>query len=293
MNHTPRPIGFARQVELMPRAHLDIFLACALRCVVRNMRTPRAATYGDTSQGGEEACVIGSPMINVAVADRERLTAQALSRCINDESDMRVRAIYEDADHLIASSELREVDVIVLDPEGLSGRASEFLWRLRMTHPDVQIVVVTASQRERNLFAAVRAGARGFVSKYADLGEVLRAIRAVYRGEGLLSPEGAIQIMDQFARQAREETGLTQRQREVLCGIVQGKSNRQIGLDLGLAEKTVKNYTASIFGVLGVKARTEAAIVALQEGLVSEREWRTVEDVDPPAVCRHGQPLAS
>ncbi|GAC1333775.1 MAG: response regulator transcription factor [Chloroflexota bacterium] len=216
-------------------------------------------------------------MINVAVADKECVTAQAVGRCIDDESDMQVTKIYADADRLIGSPEMDEADVIVIDPDGLSGTPSDLVWRVRMSHPDVQIVVLTASQRERNLFAAVRAGVRGFVSKYADITEVVKAIRAVYRGDSQLSQEGAAQIMDEFSRRSREETGLTQRQREVLRGIVQGKSNREIARDLDLTEKTIKNYVAAIFPILGARARTEAAIIALQEGLVSEKEWRETD----------------
>jgi DNA-binding NarL/FixJ family response regulator len=135
-------------------------------------------------------------------------------------------------------------------------------------NPDVGVVVVTASQSESDLYGAVRAGVRGYISKSADFSEVLKAIRAAYEGLAMLSQEQASQLMAEFARQSYEETGLSLRQREILAGLTQAKTNREIAIDLDLAEKTVKNYMRGLFSALGCRDRTEAAILGIQKGLV-------------------------
>jgi DNA-binding NarL/FixJ family response regulator len=136
------------------------------------------------------------------------------------------------------------------------------------------VVILTTTQQEQQLFAAVRAGARGYLLKSADISEVLAALRAVAYGEALISPELAVQLLDEFARLSYQETGLTARERDILSAIVQGHSNREIGHQLGLSEKTVKNYVSDILDKLNVRDRTEAAVYALQMGLVSDGDWR-------------------
>jgi DNA-binding NarL/FixJ family response regulator len=140
--------------------------------------------------------------------------------------------------------------------------------------PEAHVVVLTANQQEQRLFAAVRAGARGYLPKSADIDEVLEAIRAVAYGEALISPELAVQLLDEFARLSYQQTGLTGRERDILNAIVRGDSNREIAHQLGLSEKTVKNYVSDILSKLNVRDRTEAAVYALQMGLVTEGDWR-------------------
>jgi DNA-binding NarL/FixJ family response regulator len=103
---------------------------------------------------------------------------------------------------------------------------------------------------------------------------VLTAVRAVAYGEALISPELAVQLLSEFARLSYMETGLTSRERDILNAIVRGDSNREIANGLGLSEKTVKNYVSDILSKLNVRDRTEAAVYALQMGLVTEGDWR-------------------
>jgi DNA-binding NarL/FixJ family response regulator len=213
-------------------------------------------------------------MIRVALADREHLLGQALSRLVGAEADMTVTGVYTDGDQLLRELEKRPADVVLMDPIGLTPLGMELVRRVTSIHPDTRVVVLTANQQEQQLFAAVRAGARGYISKSADITEVLEAIRAVAYGEALISPELAIRLLDEFARLSYLETGLTGRERDILSAIVQGDSNREIAHALGLSEKTVKNYVSDILSKLHVRDRTEAAVYALRMGLVSEGDWR-------------------
>ena len=213
-------------------------------------------------------------MIRVVLADREHLLGQVLSRLVAAEGDMSVVGAYTDGESLITGLQGREADVVLMDPVGLTPLGMELIRRVIEASPKTHVVVLTANQQEQQLFAAVRAGARGYISKSADIIEVLEAIRAVAYGEALISPDLAIQLLDEFARLSYLETGLTGRERDILSAIVDGDSNREIANSLGLSEKTVKNYVSDILSKLHVRDRTEAAVYALRMGLVSDGDWR-------------------
>jgi DNA-binding NarL/FixJ family response regulator len=213
-------------------------------------------------------------MIRVALADREHLFVQALSRLVAAETDMQVTAIYTDGESLMNGMAEKEADVLLTDPVGLTPMGMELVRQSMSSFPNTHVVVLTANQQEQQLFAAIRAGARGYLSKSADITEVLEALRAVAYGEALISPELAVQLLDEFARLSYLETGLTSRERDILNAIVRGDSNREIAQHLGLSEKTVKNYVSDILSKLHVRDRTEAAVYALQMGLVTQGDWR-------------------
>ena len=213
-------------------------------------------------------------MIRVALADREHLLGQALSRLIDVEADMTITGVYTDVESLMNGLESSPAQVVIMDPIGLSPIGMEVIRQVVSSFPETHAVVLTANHQEKQLFAAVRAGARGYLAKSADITEVLEAIRAVAYGEALISPELAVQLLDEFARLSYVETGLTARERDILNAIVRGDSNREIANQLGLSEKTVKNYVSEILSKLNVRDRTEAAVYALQMGLVTGGDWR-------------------
>jgi DNA-binding NarL/FixJ family response regulator len=213
-------------------------------------------------------------VIRVALADRESLLAHALSHLVEAEADMIVSGVYHDGDSLLGGLVKSRAHIVLMDPMGLTSMGMEIVRQVLSSYPDLHIVILTANQQEQQLFAAVRAGARGYLSKSADISEVLDAIRAVAYGEALISPELAVRLLDEFARLSQLETGLTARERDILNAIVRGDSNREIANKLGLSEKTVKNYVSEILSKLGVRDRTEAAVYALQMGLVTDGDWR-------------------
>src|SRR5438309_1486896 len=117
-----------------------------------------------------------SHMIRVVLADREQLLGQALSRLIDAESDMTVTGVCADGDSLLRDMGQRGADVVLMDPIGLTALGMEMIRRVLSAFPSTHVVVLTANQQEQQLFAAIRAGARGYISKSADIHEVLEAI---------------------------------------------------------------------------------------------------------------------
>ncbi len=140
------------------------------------------------------------------------------------------------------------------------------------TSPNVRILVVTLFEDDDSVFAALRAGARGYILKDADEEEMMRAIRAVGEGEAIFSPAIATRLMDYFAttrQQVPQEVfpELTDREREILTLIARGESNAAIAEQLMISLKTVRNHVSNIYNKLQVADRAQAAIRARDAGL--------------------------
>jgi DNA-binding NarL/FixJ family response regulator len=151
---------------------------------------------------------------------------------------------------------------------GLNG--IEATRRLASTSPHVGVLMVTMFEDDDSVFAAMRAGARGYLLKGARKTETLRAIRAVADGEAIFSPAIARRLMGFFA--ARPATPLpfpelTDREREILTLIAQGRDNQAIATALFLSVKTVRNHVSNIYAKLQVADRAQAALRAREAGL--------------------------
>lgn len=146
-------------------------------------------------------------------------------------------------------------------------------------NPHIGVIVVTMFEDDESVFAALKAGARGYVLKDADRGNLLRAIRAIARGEALLGAQVAHRVLEQFTqptpipapdRPTPLFDELTPREREVLKLIAQGLRNRDIAAELVISEKTVGNHISNIFTKLQVNDRSQAIVRALRGGLIQE-----------------------
>jgi len=138
--------------------------------------------------------------------------------------------------------------------------------------PTTRILVVTLFQDDDSVFAALRAGARGYILKDADEAELIRAIRAIAAGESLFSAAVASRVLAYFAqtRPVSPQTfpSLTDRERDILYLLAQGKSNTAIATELSLSVKTIANNVSNIFGKLQVADRSEAIVRARDAGFV-------------------------
>jgi DNA-binding NarL/FixJ family response regulator len=138
--------------------------------------------------------------------------------------------------------------------------------------PSVGVLVLTMSEDDDSLFAAMRAGARGYIPKDADADELLRAIRAAAVGEAIFGASIATRLMSFFAgggggRSAAAFPELTERELEILEQIAAGRSNAEIGRRLGIAPKTVRNHVANVLNKLEVADRSQAIVRAREAGL--------------------------
>ena len=141
--------------------------------------------------------------------------------------------------------------------------------RLHEAYPDVKVIVLTSFADDDRLFPALRAGAVAYLLKDVGPKELAEAIAAAARGEVRLHPDVTRRLVNELAGGApkRPEDELTEREREVLRCIARGRSNREIGEDLFISEKTVKTHVGSILDKLGLADRTQAALYAVKHGL--------------------------
>ena len=142
--------------------------------------------------------------------------------------------------------------------------------RIVGTDPTVGVLVLTMSEDDDSLFAAMRAGARGYIPKDADAEELLGAIRAAALGEAIFGASIATRMMSFFAGGARSSNAfpeLTERELEILEQIAAGRSNAEIGQRLGIAPKTVRNHVANVLNKLEVADRSQAIVRAREAGL--------------------------
>src|SRR5665811_897841 len=135
---------------------------------------------------------------------------------------------------------------------------------VRDEFPDIQVVFLTSSPDEVDVFAAIVAGARGYVLKQTRSVELIRTLEAVGRGESLLDPHVTGMVLERIRRiasgaDADEATQLTAREREILPLIADGQTNKEIAEAVFLSDKTVKNYVSSILSKLNLRRRSEAA----------------------------------
>ena len=166
-------------------------------------------------------------------------------------------------------------DVVLMDINMPGINGIEATRRILHTHPQTGVIVVTMLEDDASLFAAMRAGARGYVLKGANHHELLQAIRAVAQGQVLFGPAIATRIMYFFARAqpARSEQPLpelSEREREILELMSHHYTNPEIAQQLGIGEKTIRNHVSNIFNKLQVATRAQAIDKARQAGLGGE-----------------------
>jgi DNA-binding NarL/FixJ family response regulator len=156
-------------------------------------------------------------------------------------------------------------DVAVLDGRLPDGSGIDVCRDVRSVDPSINALILTSYDDDEALFAAILAGAAGYVLKQVAGNDLVDAIRRVAAGQSLIDPALTARVLDRLRHgepQQPELANLTEREREILELIAEGMTNRQIGERLYLAEKTVKNYVSSLLSKLGLERRTQAAVLA-------------------------------
>ena len=204
------------------------------------------------------------------LADDHRMFRQGLRELLERKTDYTIVGEATTGREVIRQVEELRPDIVLLDiqmPE-LDGVA--VARHLGQTHPEVKIIILTMYRQDQHLFEAIRAGARAYLLKDADAEELISVIERVQRGEAALDPALTARMFDAFRRGGPGETSepLTEREREILQLLAAGHDNRTIAARLHLSEKTVGNRLSEIFQKLGVSNRTQAAMVAIQRGLI-------------------------
>jgi DNA-binding NarL/FixJ family response regulator len=202
--------------------------------------------------------------IRVVLVDDHEVVRRGVKSLLSATDDIVVTGEAGSVREAIDEADRTRPDVVVMDVRLADGSGIEATREIRARHPDTQVLMLTSFADDEALFASIMAGASGYVLKQVRSGELVRAIRAVGEGKSLLDPEVTNSVLERL-RKGKHLLGdeklarLSPQEERILKAVAEGKTNKEIGADLGLAEKTVKNYVSSILSKLEVARRAEAA----------------------------------
>ncbi len=211
--------------------------------------------------------------ITILIADDSTPFRDGMRAMLRREADLALlgeAATGAEAARMVASL---QQDVVLMDLHMPDGNGIDSTRRIVAQAPHIRVLVLTMFEDDDSVFAALQAGARGYLLKGADRAEIVRAIRAVHRGEAIFGPAIAQRMMGYFTALRRPATAqppfpeLTDREREILAMIARGCTNQEIAADLVVSLKTVRNHVSNIFAKLQVADRAQAMDLARRTGL--------------------------
>jgi DNA-binding NarL/FixJ family response regulator len=203
----------------------------------------------------------------VVLADDQRVIREGLATLLGLLPDIEVLGTASDGEEAIALVERVRPDVVLMDLRMPRCDGVAATRRLREQGSPTQVVVLTTYADDRSVVEALRAGARGFLTKDAGAEEIERAIAAVVRGEAAIDPAVQHHLVDAVAAPPELPDGLTPREAEVLTLIAQGLSNSELAARLFISEATVKSHINHLFTKTGVRDRAQAVSYAYRQGL--------------------------
>ncbi|WP_369206577.1 response regulator [Streptomyces sp. PU-14G] len=205
--------------------------------------------------------------IRVLLVDDHQVVRRGLRTFLEVQDDIEVVGEAADGDEGVARAEELRPDVVLMDVKMPGTDGVEALRLLRERDNRARVLIVTSFTEQRTVVPALRAGAAGYVYKDVDPEALAGAIRSVHAGHVLLQPEVAGALLSDDQGGAGRGPALTEREREVLGLIADGRSNREIARALVLSEKTVKTHVSNILMKLDVADRTQAALWAVRHGV--------------------------
>ena len=210
--------------------------------------------------------------IHVLIADDHRLYREGVRKMLSVAPDIEIVGDAVSGEEAIARALALQPDVILMDLKMPGVNGIEATRRILYASPRIGVLVLTMFETDETVFAAMRAGARGYLLKDVDQEDVIRAVKAVSRGEAIFSPAIAERLIHYFAvlRPVAADLAfpeLTDREREILHLIAQGHNNSEIAERLLLRTKTVQNHVSNIFSKLQVADRAQAIVRARDAGL--------------------------
>lgn len=215
----------------------------------------------------------GEKPIRLMIAEDQAVIRKAIAALLSLESDVDVVASVADGEQAVIAARAYSPDIVLMDVKMPRMDGVAATRAILSENPKTRIIMLTTFDADDLVYDSIAAGAQAYILKDSDESEILAAIRAVARGEPRLSPGVAAKILAEFRRvkssglaaPAKDEEPLTQREKDVLTRVAAGKGNREIAIDMGLAEGTVKNHVSTILAKLHLRSRTELAIRALSQ----------------------------
>ena len=216
---------------------------------------------------------MSEPVVRVLVADDQTVVREGLVMLLQLSAGVEVVAAAADGDEAVRLAARHRPDVVLMDLRMPRCDGVAATRRILEQLPGTRVIVLTTYADDESVFAALEAGARGYLTKDAGASEIQRAIRTVYAGEALLDPSVQRRLLERTLGApaqppaAAYPDGLTQREVEILREIAAGYSNREIADRLSIGEATVKTHVNNIFSKAGLRDRAQAVVYAIRHGL--------------------------
>ncbi len=209
--------------------------------------------------------------LRLLLADDHKMFRQGLRELLERKTDFELVGEAANGADALAMVQQLHPDVVLLDIQMPEMDGVAVARQIAQCCPTVKVIMLTMYRQDQHLFEAIKAGARAYLLKDADASELIATIERVHRGDEVLDTTLTARVLDEFRRMSAEQENrfLTERERDILQLVAEGNDNRTIAARLYLSEKTVGNRLSEIFQKLGVNNRTQAAMVALQRGLVT------------------------
>jgi DNA-binding NarL/FixJ family response regulator len=218
-------------------------------------------------------------MIRVLLCDDQEMVRAGFRLIIDLEDDLEVVGEAADGKEALAATARLRPDVVLMDVRMPVMDGIEATRRITAVPDPARVLVLTTFDLDEHVYAAMKAGASGFLLKDAPREQLVSAIRVVARGESLLAPAVTKRLVERFVAQPPPVTGvpermasLSEREREVLGLVARGLSNAEIAARLFLGEATVKTHVANLLGKLGVRDRIQAVVLAYETGFIRPGE---------------------
>ena len=206
--------------------------------------------------------------VRVLIADDHSVVRQGLRMFLSLDPEIEIVGEAADGEEAIHLARELHPDVVLMDlvMPGMGGVAATRMIRAEV--PDVEVIALTSVLADEAVTGAIRAGAIGYLLKNTEADELLRAIKSAAAGKVHLSPEAAARLVREVKIPGSPEA-LTERETAVLRLVARGHANKQVARELGIREQTVKTHVSNILGKLQLQSRTQAALYAVERGLVS------------------------
>ncbi len=202
--------------------------------------------------------------IRILIVDDHHVVRKGLRMVLELEADFEIIAEASEGNEALKQYELQHPDIVLLDLQMEPMDGISTLKEIKRVDPEAKVIVLTSYIDSTHALPAIEAGASGYLLKTADPDEIISAIRKAMIGKGTFD-QVAVQAMAKGMQNRAKFAELTDREKEVLHLISQGKSNQEIAEELFIGIKTVKTHVSNIFSKLGVEDRTQAAVYALRD----------------------------
>jgi DNA-binding NarL/FixJ family response regulator len=209
--------------------------------------------------------------VRILIVDDHSVVRQGLRMFLSLDPELTIVGEAGTGEEAITLARELQPDVVLMDlvMPGMGGEAATRTIRLEM--PDVEVIALTSVLADDAVTGAIRAGAIGYLLKNTESDELRRAIKSAAAGQVYLSPEAAARLVREVKIPGSPEA-LTERETAVLRLVAKGQANKQVARVLGISEQTVKTHVSNILGKLQLQSRTQAALYAVERGLVSAND---------------------